>query len=836
MKKLLVLFGAFLLVFGIAACGDRDSETKELIEDAISRLQFRDADNVTTTFIELPTELRHGVQVSWESSDTDVIDVDGVVFRTRGEDKNVTLTATFTLDGVSMTRDYDFVVRGTEEVSDMYTDFAQIYADNPSGMIGAVGIVTSLFDGGFFFWDGEVHFAVFRAGRTVEIGDEVEVLGSLSGWQSLLQFSQPDEVNILTTGNPVDVPVEEITLEAMNALDPAADMTIHGRHFRITAEVFQSGAFVNLRDGADVVGIYSGVLPASLAAIEAHMDEFITIDVVYYARTSSFALIAFDGGADDITVVELSDEDMAQRAKDDLTLSGLGNVTDDLTLPTTGTYDAVITWTSSDESIIANDGTVTRPEFQNTEVTLTANITVGEVTLTKEFTANVLAEGEMPSGDTVASIHGDNWPGDGEDVTIEGVVSSFPAAPAEPGFFIQDPDGTAIYVRTNLDVNIGDHIVITGETSRFTSFGNDRQQIVNAQLVVVVDTDQDVFVITDQSASDIINAFPGNEGFRYRLENLELVEITGFNELMFKTDEDMMLKFYHTQYGGHLADMEVGDTIDWIEFTVFELSFSHLLMVSIVLPDMDPADAADYIEDTLTLPADVINDLELPEYFYFTNVNYANPPRVPITWTSSNTDIIGHDGVLHITETDDPTEVIMTATIDADGISVVKEITITVAYSDYDYTQWFNPANLSASYHNGTYDGVAGVQWDYVHARNAGDFPIEGGGIMLRRADEPSSLSATFENGLNNLRIEYRKAFTSDAPRTYEVHIEHDGDVTIHTLPTFGTTSGADSTVHVFELFDLELEGEVKITIKAVGSDGNQQAVFNNIMWSEYEE
>ena len=694
MKKLFVLFGAFLMAFGLAACGDRDSETRELIEDAISRLQFSDMDNVTATYIDFPTELRHGVQVEWESSDTDVIDVDGVVMRTRGEDKTVTMTATFTLDGVSETRDYVFTVRGTEGPSKVYTDFADIYEDNPSGLIAAEGIVTSLFDGGFFFWDGTVHFAVFRAGRTVAIGDKVEVLGTLAGWQSLLQFSSPDEVTIVSSGHEVNVPVEEISLEDLNALDPDEDMTIHGRHYRITAEVFQSGSYVNLRDGDDVIGIYSGVISASLEAIEAHMDEFITIDVVYYARTSSFALITFDGGADDITVVELTDQDMAERAKDALTLSGLGNVTDDLTLPTTGLYDATITWTSDDETIIATDGTVTRPEFDNATVILTAHITVGEVTLTKAFTANVLAEGEMPSGDTVASIRGDNWPGTGEDVTIEGVVSSHPNASGEPGFFLQDADGTAIYVQTDLDVSIGDYIVITAITAEYTGFDNERQQLTNAELVITVDTDQSVFVIDDMDAADIFNALPGNEGFRYRLEDLELIEITQWDEFLFYA-EDMELKFYFTDYGMHLADtLQVGDTLDWIEFTVFELAHGHLLMVAVVLPELEGAAldefVTDYFQDTLTVPNQVSNDMDLPEYLNIYAFDYANPLVYEITWASSDETVIDTDGsVTQPDEGESNVDVTLTATITVDGAPVSKDFVVTVLAQQDAYVHDF---------------------------------------------------------------------------------------------------------------------------------------------------
>ena len=72
----------------------------------------------------------------------------------------------------------------------------------------------------------------------------------------------------------------------------------------------------------------------------------------------------------------------------------LSNVTASLTLPSTGENDTTITWSSDNTSVIANDGTVTRPATgsANATVTLTATITKGSVSQTKTFTIIVLKE------------------------------------------------------------------------------------------------------------------------------------------------------------------------------------------------------------------------------------------------------------------------------------------------------------------------------------------------------------------------------------------------------------------------------------------------------------
>ncbi len=77
--------------------------------------------------------------------------------------------------------------------------------------------------------------------------------------------------------------------------------------------------------------------------------------------------------------------------KDQLTLDA-GFVGEDLTLPT-ASGAAAVKWTSSNESVIENDGTVHRPD-DNTDVTLTATLMLdGTDNVTKEFKVTVIAKG-----------------------------------------------------------------------------------------------------------------------------------------------------------------------------------------------------------------------------------------------------------------------------------------------------------------------------------------------------------------------------------------------------------------------------------------------------------
>ena len=81
------------------------------------------------------------------------------------------------------------------------------------------------------------------------------------------------------------------------------------------------------------------------------------------------------------------------KAADDYypTADSADSVTADITLPSTGMEDTTVTWTSSNENVIGTDGSVTRPEpdAEDVSITLTATISKGSAKDTTEFTLTV---------------------------------------------------------------------------------------------------------------------------------------------------------------------------------------------------------------------------------------------------------------------------------------------------------------------------------------------------------------------------------------------------------------------------------------------------------------
>lgn len=145
----------------------------------------------------------------------------------------------------------------------------------------------------------------------------------------------------------------------------------------------------------------------------------------------------------------------------------------------------------------------------------------------------------------------------------------------------------------------------------------------------------------------------------------------------------------------------------------------------------------------------------------------------------------------------------------------------------------FDNSNATSSYLNGSFTGQGGIEWTYVHARDEGTYPIDGKGLMLRRASEPSSLSATITGGIGNFSVDTRKAFTGNPQRQIELLIN--GVVHAQFEPTFG--DGADDTVIPFVVEDINVAGTVTLEIRvfdATNSTTNRQITLDNLAWTGF--
>lgn len=160
-------------------------------------------------------------------------------------------------------------------------------------------------------------------------------------------------------------------------------------------------------------------------------------------------------------------------------------------------------------------------------------------------------------------------------------------------------------------------------------------------------------------------------------------------------------------------------------------------------------------------------------------------------------------------------------------IELVAEWTVATATAYFHET--FTDISLPTdSYESGTYTGVNGLVWTYASCRDVGSYAIDDNGIMLRNASD-SYIEVTINSNGGWFYFEYRKAFTGGSDRQLEVLIN---GTQMGTTETFGGISGADSTIHSYELY-ITTTGVITIRIKNVGSTStNRQVTIDNIKWS----
>jgi len=150
-------------------------------------------------------------------------------------------------------------------------------------------------------------------------------------------------------------------------------------------------------------------------------------------------------------------------------------------------------------------------------------------------------------------------------------------------------------------------------------------------------------------------------------------------------------------------------------------------------------------------------------------------------------------------------------------------------FNNYTYT--------GTAYEDGSFVGDNNVTWNYFHVTGsvagANDNSIEGNGMILRRSAVPSRIvSGSIPNGIGNFSVQMRKAYTSAGDRQVALYINNNW---IADSQIFGSTSGADPTVHVFEVLGVNVNGDFTMEIRHIqGGDVNRQLTIDNISWTAY--
>ena len=458
-KLFLVIF--LFVAFFIAACTEEEPipsvpvETTDLeyLEVARTALTLPQVTTLTD-YIILPLSVTNGITITW-ASNHESINIDGVyAFITRElHDRTVVLTATLTKGTSTLTKTFNVTVPGTFVHVDVVitVEFTvNVPANTPAEDIVAIA---GSFGGDLPSWNPADAWAVANKESVTQFTFEIvytnptlpmtiEYKWTRGSWETVEKTEENEEVtnrSLTITGDVTTVSVTD-TVEKWADLDVAGDLVIRVE-FDLTVPsntptdgtisiAGSFGADLPAWAPADVWGIATKVSTTEYTFVIEYTNPTLPLTIEYKWTRGSWdnveksleneeianRTLTITGDELLISVnnvvakwvdidlpVVMTDAMRVEEAKIELTLAET-TYQNNFMLQLVGLHATVISWISSNTdviTIVGADATVTRP-LQNAQVTLTATITLNDVTDQKEFIVTVI--GTEPTQDDLDVI------------------------------------------------------------------------------------------------------------------------------------------------------------------------------------------------------------------------------------------------------------------------------------------------------------------------------------------------------------------------------------------------------------------------------------------------
>lgn len=499
MKKfrfLNLLLLALTLVFA-AACGCKEPESNALL-DAKNMLHgmYKDDSASTPDDYELIYQvLVDGVgsfKVTWTVEVTEGNPEDAKVVAEEGkktvidvnkyaeEDTKYILTATITSpEGDTMSQSYERVLPAFKS-----TSWAEYAAAEEGALVNVQGVVTAFGgnagavtvyfedeDGGYYGYNLKVSdevYAALEVGKTILASGEKDLY---NGTFEILDIAKKEVA-------PKDITA--LFADAKDAYDPKLQ-ALQGSYVTIKQVEMDKvdGKYYYFTKGAVSMYVYASsssvfVDAAGMADLAAKTVKGQTADITGIVGMFNGAVQIIPLTTDAIThvTVELSGQEVLNKAKD-LVNELAGQVyVKDLALTTSTPQGATIAWTSANTDLIANDGKLGNYPLEETAVKLTAVITAGSLTETVEIEVKVavleVVEGakELVKEEGALSIE-EAWAlAKDTEVVVEATVKF-----VNPGTGLIVTDGANnlfVYTKGDLSANkAGDLVVVKGKMGTY---------------------------------------------------------------------------------------------------------------------------------------------------------------------------------------------------------------------------------------------------------------------------------------------------------------------------------------------------------------------------------
>lgn len=371
-----------------------------------------------------------GANIAWESSDDTILNAAGEITRSDdviGEAK-VTLTATITSGKASATKTFEVIVAESETVEVPYLAYYPLEKDakdaSDNGNDAEVkGSGSTYADGGLSLPGGangsdaayvELPKGMFDGKDTVSISVWLKNQTGSGDYSAMFFGTEKNAKNyptsywllnpsngsglmksVMTGAKAAETPWStEYGISPTNSAQGIAGPKTSADWALYTTVLESDGTKTVLTGYYNDVKIGSKEVPSTVSAFGENL--------VAYIGKSSYPDKFYQGGVKDVKIfdgvlsykqvkTEFYTETLAA-AKESLSLGDLDEVKADLTLPAALENNIAVSWETSDAKVVTKDGKVTRPEDGEdpAKATLTATLSLGGMTATKEFKITVV--------------------------------------------------------------------------------------------------------------------------------------------------------------------------------------------------------------------------------------------------------------------------------------------------------------------------------------------------------------------------------------------------------------------------------------------------------------
>ena len=443
---------------------------------------------------------------------------------------------------------------------------------------------------------------------TFEVDDVVDVVGAfMSSYSSSyeLAISLASHI-VLHVDSPEEIAAADVAAITIDATVDAGEVVPLPSTSNTSTIVWSVGELV------------------TSVSIEANVATFASV-----TETTVVTLIAtftYGTGEDaietveeyEVSIVVLSPEEKLAADKEDLTIALTATEISTVTLTTTTTFGSVVTWalTENDNASLAVNALSLDYLGSEYSVVVTANLALGELTASKEFTIVVSPLTVISDLSTLTAKDTGAWViANDTDVYVKGVIVQ---KYYTSGYFLQDANGKGIYVKGTTESVVGDEVIVFAKTSQETSTYVEGKQVrllissvpkyeFPVQKTVIPTT------LTVEQLAATIDTYYLYAGMMVTVENIKVKEYTSTHvDLYWSEVDNYTLSFKFSSDYPWMPDLyEAGDLIPEITFVIYNMynatEYNILPAPSFVLTEQQTVDMnKELLPESLILTEDYV--------------------------------------------------------------------------------------------------------------------------------------------------------------------------------------------------------------------------------------